>query len=62
MPDGFIQLPADGAGKKLRSSDRGTAGHDTYVIPTSSRNVSNTGLVTTWRTLGAAATNKEAPA
>ncbi len=55
MPDSFIQLPADGAGKKLRSSDRGAAGHDQYVIPTSARNVSNTGLVTTWRTIGAAA-------
>jgi len=48
-------MPPDGAGKKLRSSDRGTAGHDTYVIPTSARNTTNTGLVTTWRTLGAAA-------
>ncbi len=55
MPDSFIQMPADGAGKKLRSFDRGVPGHDQYVIPTSSRNISNTGLVTTWRTLGAAA-------
>ncbi|MDQ3540460.1 MAG: hypothetical protein M3440_07205, partial [Chloroflexota bacterium] len=55
MPDGFLQLPSDGSGKKLRSFDRGTPGHDQYVIPTSARNVSNTGLVTTWRTLGAAA-------
>ncbi len=55
MPDGFLQLPPDGLGKKLRSSDRGVAGHDQYVIPTSARNVTNTGLVTTWRTPGAAA-------
>ena len=55
MPDGFIQLPVDSSGKKLRTADRGTAGHDQYVIPTSARNVSNTGLVTTWRTIGAAA-------
>ena len=31
MPDGFIQLPTDSTGKKLRTFDRGTAGHDQYV-------------------------------
>ena len=31
MADGFVQLPADGSGKKLRTRDRGTAGHDQYV-------------------------------
>ncbi len=54
MTDSFVGLPADGAGKQLRTRLRGTT-HDQYVIPTSTRNVSNTGLVTTWRTIGAAA-------
>jgi len=31
MPDGFIQLPPDGTGKKLRTRDRGASGHDQYV-------------------------------
>src|SRR5688572_13159070 len=31
MADGFVQLPPDGAGKKLRTRDRGAAGHDQYV-------------------------------
>ncbi len=56
MPDGFLQLPVDGSGKKLRASDRGTPGFDQYVIPTTARNVTNTGVVTTFRTIGAAAT------
>ncbi|MDQ3540478.1 MAG: hypothetical protein M3440_07295 [Chloroflexota bacterium] len=55
MPDITVQLPPNSTGQKLRFSDRGTAGADQYVIPTSARNVSNTGLVTTWRTIGAAA-------
>lgn len=31
MADGFVQLPPDSTGKKLRTRDRGTAGHDQYV-------------------------------
>jgi hypothetical protein len=31
MPDGFVQLPPDSTGKKLRTRDRGVAGHDQVV-------------------------------
>jgi hypothetical protein len=31
MPDGYIQLPTEGAGKKLRTRDLGAAGHDQFV-------------------------------
>ena len=43
MADGFIQLPADSTGKKLRTRDRGTVGHDQYVVPTDLRIVSYIG-------------------
>lgn len=56
MPDSSVILPTDGAGKALRTFNRAANLHDQYVIPTSARIVTNTGLVTTWRTIGAAAT------
>jgi hypothetical protein len=31
VPDGFIGLPPDGTGKKLRTKDRGAGGHDQMV-------------------------------
>lgn len=31
MADGFVQLPPDSTGKKLRTRDRGSVGHDQYV-------------------------------
>ncbi len=37
MAESFVQLPADSTGKKLRTYDKGTPGHDQYVIPTSER-------------------------
>ncbi len=55
MPKGFVQLPADSTGKKLRTEDRGTEGHDQIVVLAGGRNTTNTGLTTTWRTIGAAA-------
>jgi len=56
MADGFIQLPVDSSGKKLRTRDRGTAGHDQYVVPTDLRLVSYQGRVSTFRTPGRAGT------
>lgn len=38
-PVGYVQLPADSTGKKLRTYDKGPAGHDQYVVPTSDRTV-----------------------
>lgn len=32
MADGFVQLPVDSSGKKLRTVDKGAAGHDQYVV------------------------------
>ncbi len=55
MPDVIVALPPDSTGKGLRLFSRGGNAHDQYVVPTSGRNTTNTGLVTTWRTLGAAA-------
>jgi hypothetical protein len=37
MPTSFVQLPPDNIGKKLRTYDKGTPGHDQYVIPTDER-------------------------
>ena len=51
-----MQLPADGAGKKLRSFDRGTPGHDQYVIPVDGRTVTYRGRGATFRTPGRAGT------
>jgi hypothetical protein len=31
MSEGFVQLPSDGSGKKLRTRDKGAAGHEQYV-------------------------------
>lgn len=56
MPDGFLQLPPDGSGKKLRSFDRGTAGLDQYVIPVDPRIVTFRGRGSTFRTPGRAGT------
>ena len=56
IPDSFIQLPSDGAGKKLRSFDRGTPGHDQYVIPTDPRIVTFRGRGATLRIPGRAGT------
>lgn len=56
MADGFIQLPADSTGKKLRTRDRGAAGHDQYVVPTDNRLISFKGRAATFRTTGRAGT------
>ncbi len=56
MPDGFVQLPADGAGKKLRSFDRGTPGHDQYVVPVDPRIITFRGRGSTFRMPGRAGT------
>ena len=56
MPESFIQLPADSTGKKLRSYDKGTPGHDQYVIQTDERLISYRGRVATKRTPGRAGT------
>lgn len=32
MADGFVQLPVDSSGKKLRTVDKGAAGHDQYIV------------------------------
>jgi len=61
MASSIIQLPADGAGKKLNTRER-TIGansvHDQIVIPVPDRVVTNTGLVTVFRTLGNALTTQ----
>jgi hypothetical protein len=52
-----IQLPADGAGKHLRTNNRGgTTGHDQYVVPTDERLLSFRGRCATFRTTGRAGT------
>lgn len=56
MADGFIQLPADSTGKKLRTRDRGANGHDQYVVPTDHRLLSFRGRAATFRTTGRAGT------
>lgn len=56
MPESFVQLPADGVGKKLRSYDKGVPGHDQYVIPTSEKLVSFAGRSSSFRTPGRAGT------
>jgi len=59
MADGFVQLPADSTGKKLRTRDRGTAGHDQYVVPTDLRLVTYHGRVSTFKTPGRAAVSQK---
>lgn len=59
MPTGFVQLPVDSTGKKLRTSDKGTPGHDQYVIPTDERSVSFHGRVCTFKTPGRAAVSQK---
>ena len=58
MPESFVGLPPDSTGKKHRTRQR-TIGANTieepYVIPVSERNTLNTVMVSTYRTLGAAA-------
>ena len=56
MPDSFIQLPSDGSGKKLRSFDRGTPGHDQYVVPVDPRVITFLGRGATFRIPGRAGT------
>jgi len=56
MADDFIQLPADANGKKLRTNNRGTPGHDQYVQVADGRMVSYKGRVSTFRTPGRAGT------
>lgn len=56
MAQSFIQLPSDSTGKKLRTYDKGTPGHDQYVIPTDERLVTYRGRVNTFRTPGRAGT------
>lgn len=59
MPNSFIGLPGDGAGKKVRTRQR-TVGSDTveeqYFIPTTEEVVSYTGRAGTFRTPGRAGT------
>jgi hypothetical protein len=59
MADGFVQLPTDSTGKKLRTRDRGASGHDQYVVPTDLRSVSYHGRVGTFKTPGRAAVNQK---
>ncbi|MEJ7783418.1 MAG: hypothetical protein WKF96_01355 [Solirubrobacteraceae bacterium] len=56
MADGFVALPPDSSGKKLRTNDRGTPGHDQYVQLADGRLVSYKGRVSTFRTPGRAGT------
>lgn len=56
MSDSFVQLPADGVGKKLRTLDRGTPGHDQYVIQSDGRLVTFMGRACTFRIPGRAGT------
>jgi len=59
VADGFIQLPADSTGKKLRTRDRGTVGHDQYVVPTDLRLVSFHGRASAFKTPGRAAVSQK---
>lgn len=56
MADSFIQLPADSVGKKIRTLDRGTPGHDQYVIPNDGRLITYKGRACTRMTPGRAGT------
>lgn len=56
MADSFIQLPPQSTGNKLRTLDRGTPGHDQYVIPTDGRLITYRGRGSTFRTPGRAGT------
>lgn len=56
MPDSSIGLPADGAGKALRTFNRGTNLHDQYVIPVNPRVITYEGRGATFRTPGRAGT------
>ena len=55
MAESFIQLPADSTGKKLRTYEKGTAGHDQYVIPTTERKLVGVYAAASFRLVGAAA-------
>lgn len=58
MPESFIGLPPDSTGKKTRTRQRVVGANtieEQYVIPISERNVLNTVMVSSFRTLGAAA-------
>jgi len=59
MAAGFVQLPTDSTGKKLRTNDRGTPGHDQYVIPTDERLISYHGRASTFKTPGRAAVSQK---
>jgi hypothetical protein len=59
VPVGYVQVPLDGAGKKLRTYDQGTPGHDQYVIPTDERTVTFRGRVCTFKTNGRAAVSQK---
>ncbi len=59
MAESFVQLPADGAGKKLRTYNKDGAGaspgsHDQYVIPTTERKVTGIYRAASFRLPGAA--------
>ncbi len=59
MPESFVRLPADSTGKRLRTSQRNIGGVDVetqYVLPVTDRVVANSIAVSTFRTVGAAAT------
>lgn len=56
MAQSNIQLQVDGSGKKIRTYDKGTPGHDQYVIPTTERLVSFSGRCSTFRIPGRAGT------
>lgn len=57
MAEAFIQLPTDSTGKKIRTYDKGTPGHDQYVIPTTERKVDGTYMAAGFRQVATAATN-----
>lgn len=59
MADGFVQLPVDSTGKKLRTRDRGAAGHDQYVVPTDNRLLSFHGRACAFETPGRAAVSQK---
>lgn len=59
MPESFVQLPADSTGKRMRTRQRVVSSQtiqEQYVIPTTERVVQNTLMLSTFRTLGNAAT------
>jgi len=57
MPESFIGLPPDSTGKKTRTRQRVIGANtveEQYVIPVDGRNVLNTVITSTFRTLGSA--------